>query len=356
MIAKNIKVCNFRNISKASLDFHPELTVLHGNNAQGKTNLLEAVFTASWGKSFRAARETELIKDGADEALTRLVFDSAEREQEICCRFFREGRHKIEINGIPAKKTSKIYGKFAAVLFVPAHLEIVRGAPEERRKFIDMALCREQPSTLKLMNNYRRALEQRNRVLKDAQRFSGLDDLISVWDAKITQFGCALSAARAEICERLSVFAARIYSYLSGGEELSPRFVSDGGLNAGEYAEKLTKARGDDARLGYTTVGAHRDDLKIFIGGRDGQRFASQGQQRSAVIALKLAEAELLNASAGEPPVLLLDDVLSELDTGRRGFLLERMSGMQRIVTACDPSEFGGCALYEVENGVFTRT
>lgn len=355
MIAKTLQVNNFRNIEAASIELHPELTVLHGRNAQGKTNMLEAVFVASWGKSFRTQRETELIRDGADSASVGLRFDSAGREQEITCRFFAEKKREIEINGIPVRRAAELYGRFAAVLFVPAHLEIVRGAPEERRRFLDMALCREKPAVLTLMNNYRRALDQRNRVLKDMQRFSGLDDMLSVWDARLVQLGSALSAQRAAFCEKLAQSASRIYADLADGEELIPEFEPGGGLTPDAYAEALARARSDDERVGHTSVGAHRDDIRITVGGRDGRRFASQGQQRSAVIAMKLAEAELLRAATGETPVLLLDDVLSELDAGRRGFLLERMTGMQRIVTACDASEFCDCAVYEVAAGSFVR-
>ena len=355
MLAKSITIKDFRNVSAAELEFHPELTVLRGDNAQGKTNMLEAVFAASWGKSFRAQRESDLIREGADSASVCLRFESAGREQEIGLRFFRDPsrRREIEINGVAQKRAGELYGRFAAVLFVPAHLEIVRGAPEERRRFLDMALARERPAAINLMNNYRRALEQRNRVLKDSRLFPGLEELLAAWDGRLAQLGSELSSLRAEFCGRLSEAAGRVYSELASGEELQVEFECSGGMTPEETAETLKKTLRDDLRVGYTTCGAHRDDVKISVGGRDGRRFASQGQQRSAVIALKLAEAEMLRASAGEPPVLLLDDVLSELDAGRREFLLSRVSGMQRIVTACDGSEFSGGRVYKVENGTF---
>ena len=357
MIAKSITIKDFRNIAEAELEFDPELTVLRGDNAQGKTNMLEAVFAASWGRSFRAQRESDLIREGAESASVDLRFDSAGREQEIGLRFFRDPqrRREIEINGVPQKRAGELYGRFAAVLFVPAHLEIVRGAPEERRKFLDMALAREKPAALKLMLNYRRALEQRNRVLKDARMFSGLDDLLSAWDGRLAQLGAELSAQRAAFCARLSESARRVYSELASGEEFAAGFECSGGATAEEALEILKKTRADDLRVGYTTCGAHRDDIRISVAGRDGRRFASQGQQRSAVIALKLAEAELLRESAGEPPVLLLDDVLSELDAGRRDFLLSRVGGMQRIVTACDASVFTDGKVYRVQSGRFER-
>lgn len=358
MLAKSIKIKDFRNVTEAEAEFHPELTVLRGDNAQGKTNMLEAVFAASWGKSFRAQRESDLIREGAASASVCLRFESAGREQEILLRFFRDPqrRREIEINGVPQKRAGELYGRFAAVLFVPAHLEIVRGSPDERRRFLDMALAREKPAAITLMNNYRRALEQRNRVLKDSRLFPGLEDLLAAWDGRLAQLGAELSAQRAAFCARLSAAAGRVYAELAQGEEFAAEFEhGGGGLTADEFAEALARSRADDLRVGYTTVGAHRDDLKIAVAGRDGRRFASQGQQRSAVIALKLAEAELLRESAGEPPVLLLDDVLSELDAGRKEFLLSRVSGMQRIVTACDGSEFEGGAVYRVQSGRFER-
>ena len=357
MLAKSIKIKDFRNVTAAELEFDPELTVLRGDNAQGKTNMLEAVFAASWGKSFRARLESDLIREDADSATVDLRFESAGREQEILLRFFRDPRRRreIEINGVAQKRAGELYGRFAAVLFVPSHLEIVRGSPDERRRFLDMALARERPAAIGLMNNYRRALEQRNRVLKDARMFSGLDDLLSAWDGRLAQLGAELSAQRAAFCARLSESARRVYSELASGEEFAAEFECEGGLTAEEAAETLKRTRADDLRVGYTTCGAHRDDVKISVAGRDGRRFASQGQQRSAVIALKLAEAELLRESAGEPPVLLLDDVLSELDAGRREFLLSRVSGMQRIVTACDGSEFEGGRVYRVQKGTIER-
>ena len=355
MIAKSITIKDFRNIEAAELEFDSGLTVLRGDNAQGKTNALEAVFVASWGKSFRAQRECDLIREGAASASVCLRFRSAGREQEIMLRFFRDPSRKreIEINGVPQKRAGELYGRFAAVLFVPAHLEIVRGAPEERRRFIDMALARETPASIRLMNNYRRALEQRNRVLKDSRLFAGLDDLLSAWDGRLAQLGAELSAERMAFCARLAASAKRVYAELAAGEEFDLAFECSGGATEAEALEILKKTRQDDLRVGYTTCGAHRDDIRISVAGRDGRRFASQGQQRSAVIALKLAEAELLRESAGEPPVLLLDDVLSELDGGRRDFLLSKVGGMQRIVTACDASEYSGGRVYRVDGGGF---
>ena len=357
MLAKSITIKDFRNAAEAEVEFHPELTVLRGDNAQGKTNMLEAVFVASWGKSFRARLESDLIREGADSASVRLRFESAGREQEIGLRFFRDPQRKreIEINGVAQKRASELYGRFAAVLFVPSHLEIVRGAPEERRKFLDMALARERPAALTLMNNYRRALEQRNRVLKDSRLFPGLEELLAAWDGRLAELGAELSAQRAAFCARLSEESRRVYSELAGGEDFAVAFEPGGALTAEESAEILKQTLRDDLRVGYTTRGAHRDDIRIDVAGKDGRRFASQGQQRSAVIAMKLAEAEMLRVSAGEPPVLLLDDVLSELDAGRREFLLSRVSGMQRIVTACDGSEFEGGKVYRVRNGTFVR-
>lgn len=316
---------------------------------------MESVFVASWGKSFRTQHESDLISENADCATLSLDFESGGRAQQIVCRFFRDKRKELEINGIPVKKAAELFGRFAVVLFVPSHLEIVRGAPDERRRFLDIALCREKPKALSVMNSYKRALEQRNRVLKDMRLFSGLDDVLSVWDSRLAEIGGTLSGMRAEFCSKLSAAASEIYSELAGGEELFLEFEPGGGVTSEETAAKLRDSLGESLRLGYTTVGAHRDDIKISVGGRDGRRFASQGQQRSAVIAMKLAEAQLLGKAAGEPPVLLLDDVLSDLDSGRRSFLLDKVSGMQRIVTACEGSQFSNCVFYEVDNGVFTR-
>lgn len=355
MTAKTITLRCFRNIRAARVEFHPELTLLQGRNAQGKTNLLEAVFIASWGGSFRTRTDEDLITEGKSSANISLSFDSRGREQNISCSFFKDKRREISVNGVAVKKAAELYGRFAAVLFVPSHLEIVSGAPEERRRFLDMALCRERPATAALLGRYRRALEQRNRLLKDMRRFSGLEDTLGVWDIRLAELGGALSAARAEFCGRLSETAAAIYAELAGGEALRLEFEPCSGTTAEQALSALQQGINDDMRCGYTTAGAHRDDIRISVAGRDGRRFASQGQQRSAVIAMKLAEAELLRQASGEPPVLLLDDVLSELDAGRRGFLLDRLSGMQRIVTSCDIADYGGCRVYTVENGSLTE-
>lgn len=298
-------------------------------------------------------KESDLIREGASDSVISLDFEGFGRNQNIEIRFHGNKKKELLINGIPSAP-GKLYGIFPVVLFVPAHLEIVSGAPEERRKFLDMALCREKPKTIGIINSYKKILDQRNRVLKDSARYSGLDGILDVWDTKLAQYGSELSKRRSEICRSLSEYASEIYGELSAGEKLEIVFEPGGGTGFEEAYHLLKKNFKDDIRLGYTNTGAHRDDIKITVNGRDGRRFASQGQQRSAVIAMKLAESRLLREHKGEPPVLLLDDVLSELDSGRRNFLLNNIHDMQRIVTSCDGGNTGECSVYEVKDGTFT--
>lgn len=299
-------------------------------------------------------KENDLIKEGCSDSSITLYFEGFGREQKIEIKIHSNKKKELLINDIPSTP-SKLYGIFPVVLFVPSHLEIVSGSPEERRKFLDMALCREKPKTIGIINNYKKILDQRNKVLKDSIKYSGLDDILDVWNTKLAQYGSEISKRRSEICKSLSDYASEIYYELSNGEHLNIEFEPGGGLTFEESYELLQKNYKDDIRLGYTNTGAHRDDMKISVNGRDGRRFASQGQQRSSVIALKLAESRLLKEHRGESPVLLLDDVLSELDSGRRNFLLNNIHDMQRIVTSCDGNNMGECSVYEVKDGIFTK-
>ncbi len=352
MELKRVKVKSFRNIEKEEVIFAPGVNLLYGKNAEGKTNLLEAVYYFSRGKSFRGATDRELCSFGKSGFEISAEFLGGGRKKTLLYR--TEGREKVRLyNGAPTDRAGDMIGHFRAVLFHPEHLLLVKGSPEGRREFLNVAIAGNDPSYIPLYATYAKILEERNSLLKLAQKGGPfIEDEFTVWSERLAEAAARIVCRRYEYVRRLSPAAADILSSLSEGREaLTLGYHSEAPENSipvlSEFYANLYKS---DVRreiaAGFTVHGPHHDDLSIKIGGHAAREFASQGQQRSITLALKLGEGEVSREVSGEYPVFLFDDVMSELDPARRSFLLSSLAGRQILVTACDERDFSAAGAH----------
>lgn len=368
MEVRKLNISGFRNIENIAVNPCPGVNILFGDNAQGKTNFLESIWLFTGSRSFRGAKDDGLVRIGSQTGFLKMDFFSSERENGAELRI-DQSRHAA-LNGVKLESPSKLAGEFRCVIFSPEHLGLIKEGPQIRRKFLDGAICQLWPKHAALSANYSRALANRNALLKDVPRHSDLLDTIEIWDDRLASFGSQIVFARMRYLSGLLPIAVRIYdgisngneslsfSYRSGSGESYPFQKDDRTRSLSEIrcflAEKFFQNRQADIESGFTRDGPHRDDLEIGIGGLSAKLFASQGQQRSAVLALKLAEAALIQEKTGEPPILLLDDVMSELDKKRQDYLLNHIVGWQVFITCCDPSVFSELVngrIFEIENG-----
>lgn len=318
-----------------------DVNIIYGENGQGKTNLIEAIYIFTGLKSFRANRDNELVNFEKDVAKLALNFTGNNREQ--LARMQIENTREAWLNEVK-KRPSELGASIKAVVFSPQHLSMVKDGPLVRREFVDNALCQIKSSYASVLNKYKTALTQRNALLKDIEKDSALEEMLPVWNVELAKEGAKIIFQRQKFAEALSPYAKEIYAGLSNGrEEISLKMVGSfdyDGLGVPQIEEGLTlalaNATEDDKAVQHTTVGPHRDDLQIDINGHSARKFASQGQQRSAVLALKLAEGRLLSDMTGVMPVALLDDVMSELDEKRQDYVLNHLNNMQIFVTCCD--------------------
>ena len=353
-----LTVERFRNLQQNTVTFSPNVNVIYGKNAQGKTNLLEALWLFTGGHSFRGAKDQELIRFGEKDCKLSLTFFSEEREQKIDLTIAGMKR-QFAVNGVEKRTGADLIGKFCGVIFSPEHLSLVKSGPAMRRGFLDTVLCQSRPAYAREFVLYQRTLQQRNTLLKEIAKNPALQATLDVWNQSLVQRGVAVIRQRQEMTRFLEQRATEIYSGLSQQREtLSLRYVTTvpGGEDMTEvdFLEKLESCEKSDIVLGHTSIGPHRDDLEILIDGNSARLYGSQGQQRSSVLSLKLAEADVLEELTGEKPVILLDDVMSELDSDRQNYLLHQIKDRQIFLTCCDPEvvrnlKDGGA--YLVENG-----
>ena len=355
MKVTSVEYKNYRNLEDGFLVPCDGVNVIYGDNAQGKTNLIEALWLFCGGHAFRTSKDSEVIKWNSD-------FARQERNQKASI-IIGSKRKLVSINGVEKKSSSALIEKFCAVVFSPEHLNLIKRGPGERRRFIDSAICREKLQNAVALSKYNRMLVQRNALLKDVLRKPYLEDTLSVWDSQLVHYGSLLIRKRLDYVSMLSEKAAQYHRGISkGSEELQIRYISTENAEAGDsveeiekkFAEKNLQNRKNDIKLGVTFSGPHRDDIEILINGKNAKAFASQGQQRSAVLSLKLAEAAVLRERMGEEPVILLDDVLSELDASRQDFLLNELKGCQVFITCCEQSnkeQLKEGKVFHVENG-----
>ena len=335
----SLEISNFRNYESAEVHFHNKTNILYGDNAQGKTNILEALFVCGTTKSHKGCKDSELIRIGKEEAHIKLYLEKREISHRIDMHL-KKGRGKgIAIDGIPIKKSAELLGLLNIIFFSPEDLRIVKNGPSERRKFINMELCQLDPMYLYDLGEYNKVLEQRNKLLKQIYFEPSLKETLDIWDMKLIEYGIKVIKRREEFVKELSEIVIKVNEKLTGGKEKVVLFYEPD-VSADEFEKKLRSFRERDLKLSSTGVGPHRDDVCFLNQEIDLRKYGSQGQQRTLALSLKLAEIELVKKKINDTPVLLLDDVLSELDRNRQNYLLESLEDVQTIITCTGIEEF----------------
>ncbi len=350
MIITRMYVDGYKNLRDFCVEFDPKMNIICGENAQGKTNLIEAIWLCSGCRSFRGTRDKDFIGFDSESAIVKIAYSNAIRNQDISFSV-RKGAVKdkyVALNGVKLPLLSKLFGHFRCVVFTPEDLNLTKGSPDNRRSFIDMSVSQIKNSYISALNKYNNILFQRNALLKNLSMGYGDESALDVWDVQLAKAGAYISVLRYTFCITLNNYTAELYNKITNGKEqlklnyqstiydnLEGRIDYEGEL-ADEYLEKLKGAVQNDIKAGYTTIGVHRDDLGAYINGLSVRDFGSQGQARSVALSMKLAHAKILKAEQGEYPVMLLDDVLSELDPHRQKFILNNIDDMQVILTCCD--------------------
>ena len=362
MYIKEIELKDYRNYKEIRVDFSERVNIFIGNNAQGKTNLLESIYMNSMGRSFKTAKDKELIRFGEDFCRIRSKTITNDDEQDTEIIITKEGRKEIKINGIKAKKTSELLDRIYIIIFSPDDLKIVKEDPEKRRRFIDRELFQIKTGYYNDAANYKKALLQRNTLLKERN----IDEvMLDVWNQELAKYGVRLISERRRFIEKIDEISRDIHSKISGGKEhLSLKYETNIDIPEGETAEEaeriyidiLEENRENDIYNRNTGKGPHRDDIKISSDGIDLRKFGSQGQQRTAALSLKLSEIEIIEEETGEKPILLLDDVLSELDNERQTYLINSLGENQMFITTTDilskvAKSMPEGKIYEIKNG-----
>ncbi len=346
MKINSVELNNFRNISALKLEADSGVNVIYGENAQGKTNILESIWLFTGCKSFRKAKDNELIKFNEEFYKINLEFQDNSREKSS--RIIASDKKKsVFHNGVPLKRSSELIGSFYAVIFSPSHLSLIKDGPSARRRFLDTALCQIKPGYAENLAKYKHSLLQRNAILKDIHINSGLYDLLDTWDENLAKYSALVINERLKYIDLLSRYSSDIYSGISENKEKISIFYSQNCFDEGitvedirdSELEKIKKSRKEDIIYKSTSVGPHRDDIEILIDNVSARSFGSQGQQRSCALALKLGESEIIKEKTGEMPVALLDDVMSELDEKRQDYILNHINDRQVFLTCCDPSQ-----------------
>lgn len=362
MKIKSVKLVSFRNYDYQIVDFPMQITLVSGTNGQGKTNLVESVVVAATTKSPRTSNMSELVKDGAAETLVEILLERKFGQMNLSFTINAKGEKKFFINSNPVSKMSDVFGNLVVVYFSPDDLKIVSASPDKRRDFMDTDISELSGSYYNLIQRYNKVLLQRNKLLKTERDRALLLAQIGVWDEQLAQIASLIIKTRKSFIEKLKVPAKEALKYISSSkDDLEIEYVGVKGTSAEEIKEELLKSLKfnleRDIELGYTSVGPHRDDIYFGLNGKDARNFASQGQQRSIVLALKFAELEIFEKELGEEPILVLDDVFSELDTTRQRRLYEKMSKYQTIITGTQ-FKFKPVSNYEtirVKEGVVKR-
>lgn len=339
MIIKSIELSNFRNYENLSIQFDSGTNILYGDNAQGKTNILEAAYLSGTTKSHKSSKDKEMIRFDCEEAHIRTLVEKNEKEYQIDMHLRSRGSKGVAVNKIPIKKAGELFGILNIVFFSPEDLNIIKEGPAERRRFLDSELCQLDKLYLSDLVKYNKILNQRNKLLKDISFRPDLMETLPVWDAQLVETGKRIIQRRKIFIEELNEIIGGIHSNISGGREhLILKYEPN--IDDIFFGDELIKAKQKDLKLCQTTVGPHRDDMLFSVNGIDIRKFGSQGQQRTSALSLKLSEIEIVKTSIHNTPVLLLDDVLSELDSNRQNFLLNSISDIQTIITCTGLEEF----------------
>ncbi len=358
MILRKVEYTDFRNIERQKIEFSPGINLLYGENAQGKTNALEGIYLLAQGRSHRTVHEKDCIRYGREFAKVLLEYEDSRRCQLLEWRCMKNGRKFCRKNGMALRKMSEFIGNFRAVIFCPEYLSVVRDGPSERRNYMDAAISQLDREYLAALQRYSNALVQRNKLLQtyafDPAPFEMTGEL---WAQQLAENGEILSFKRAEYMEKAEKAVVDIFAGMTGGKEI-PRLIYRNPMKKDDYLRLFSENKQREIKAGTTLFGVHKDDIEILLNEKPARVFASQGQQRSLAVAMKLAEGEISRGITGEFPVFLLDDVLSELDDTRKNFILSGLKGRQVIISCCDKTDaerISEGSVIAVEKGQYTK-
>ncbi|MEG0805990.1 MAG: DNA replication/repair protein RecF [Lachnospiraceae bacterium] len=339
MIIKSVELHNFRNYESLHMELNEGTNIIYGDNAQGKTNILESICLSGTTKSHKGSKDKEMIRFGESEAHIRVIVSKREKDFKIDMHLKKNTSKGIAINQIPIRKAGELFGILNLIFFSPEDLNIIKAGPSERRRFLDMELCQIDKIYLSNLTRYNKVLNQRNKLLKDLYQRPDLESTLDVWSQQLVEYGSWIIKRRAAFIEELNKLIFEIHKKISGNkEELVLQYEPN--VVYTSFQQELEAARERDKRFGITSVGPHRDDFTFLIQNIDIRKYGSQGQQRSAALSLKLAEIELVKTLIHDTPILLLDDVLSELDNSRQNQLLNSINEIQTIITCTGLDEF----------------
>ena len=351
MWIKKIKIKNFRNYESEEINLEKNINIFYGQNAQGKTNIIEAIFLCSLGKSFRTKKDKEMIKLNEQNALVEVEYEKSDRDGKIKIEI--GNKKNIYLNGIKIKKLSELLGNLNIVIFTPDDINILKGGPQNRRRFLDIMISQLRPNYMHILNLYIKTMEQRNNYLRQIKEEHKDENLLEIWDEKLAEYAIKIYEYRKEFIEKIIKKLDIIHKNITNGEEqIELEYVTECDSKE-KYLKLLKERRKLDIIKGFTTKGVHRDDFMIYINKKDIKIFGSQGQNRTAMLSLKLAELQVIYDEIGEYPILLLDDFMSELDKTRRKNFLENIEGTQVIITGTEKLDIENLEYleYNVSNG-----
>ena len=339
MIIESIELKNFRNYEGLDINFSPSTNILYGENARGKTNILEAAYISGTSKSHRGSHDKEIIRFKEDEAHIRTKVIKDGKNYQIDIHLKKNGRKGIAVNHVPLKRAADIFGILNMIFFSPEDLSIIKAGPSERRRFMDSELCQIDKIYLNNLTSYNKVLNQRNKLLKDISFNPNIKSTLDVWDEQLVTYGKKIISARRRFAADIAPIVSEMHGSISGGRERL-KLSYEPNIDDIFFYDELIRNRDRDMKMGSTSVGPHRDDLEFLIDDVDIRKYGSQGQQRTCALSLKLSEIRLVEEAIGEKPVLLLDDVMSELDSKRQNDLLSSLGDMQIILTCTGVDEF----------------
>ena len=337
MYIERIKLNNFRNYKQLDLELNKNINIIYGDNAQGKTNILEAIFLCSFGKSFRTSKEKEMIMFNEDKSFVEVFYQKKDRDGEIKIEI--GNRKQVSLNGIKLKKLSELLGNMNIVIFTPEDINILREGPTKRRRFLDIMIGQLRPNYVYNLNMYLKTLEQRNNYLRQIKEENKAEELLGIWDEKLAEYGEKVYLYRKEFIEKISNKINVIHSKITEEKEILKIEYISNCENKDQYLKELKERRKLDIIKGFTTKGVHRDDFMIYINEKEVSTYGSQGQNRTAILSLKLSELNVIYDEIGEYPILLLDDFMSELDEKRRKNFLNNIKNTQVILTGTEKIE-----------------
>ena len=351
MWIKKIKIKNFRNYKEQEINLEKNINIFYGENAQGKTNIIESIFLCSLGKSFRAKKDIEMIKLNEKNAIVEIEYEKSDREGKI--KIELENKKNIYLNGIKIKKLSELLGNLNIVIFTPDDINILKGGPQNRRRFLDIMISQLRPNYMHILNLYLKTIDQRNKYLKQIKEENKDEKLLEIWDEKLAEYAIKIYEYRKEFIDKIIEKIKIIHNKITNGkEEIELEYLTEC-INKEKYLYLLKERRKLDIIKGFTTKGIHRDDFMIYINKKEINIYGSQGQNRTAMLSLKLAELQVIYDEIGEYPILLLDDFMSELDKNRRKNFLENIKDTQVIITGTEKLDIENLKYleYNVSNG-----